>query len=124
MIIAERLRALREEKRLSQGEVESRTGLLRCYISRVEHGNTAPSVETLEKLARAFDMKLYQLLYDGPDPPEPRVVDDCGNAWGAEGRDVRLLDKLRSNLARMNSRDRRVLMATALHMARQRKKHL
>jgi hypothetical protein len=34
MIIGERLRALREEKNFSQGEVEKRTGLLRCYISR------------------------------------------------------------------------------------------
>ena len=38
-----------------------------------EHGHTAPSVETLEKLGRAFDMPLYQLLYDGEDPPIPRV---------------------------------------------------
>jgi len=37
MIIGDRLRALREEKKLSQGDIEKRTGLLRCYISRVEN---------------------------------------------------------------------------------------
>jgi transcriptional regulator with XRE-family HTH domain len=121
MIIAERLRALREEKHLSQGEVERRTGLLRCYISRVEHGNTVPSIETLEKFARAFDMKLYQLLYDGPEPPEPRIVEDGGSEWGAKGKEVRLLIKLRSHLDQMNGRDRAVLMATASQMARKRK---
>ncbi len=36
MIIGERLRTLREQKNLSQGQIEKRTGLLRCYISRVE----------------------------------------------------------------------------------------
>ena len=36
MDIGRRLAALREEKKLSQGDIEKRTGLLRCYISRVE----------------------------------------------------------------------------------------
>ena len=63
MIIGDRLRALREEKKFSQGEIEKRTGLLRCYISRVENGHTVPAVETLEKFARALGVPLYQLLY-------------------------------------------------------------
>ena len=53
MIIGDRLRVLREQKKFSQGEIEKRTGLLRCYISRVENGHTVPAVETLEKFARA-----------------------------------------------------------------------
>jgi transcriptional regulator with XRE-family HTH domain len=53
MVIAERLKALREQKNLSQGDIEKRTGLLRCYISRVENGHTVPAIETLEKMARA-----------------------------------------------------------------------
>src|SRR6266702_3009611 len=53
MVIADRLRVLREEKQLSQGDIEKRTGLLRCYISRVENGHTVPAIETLEKMARA-----------------------------------------------------------------------
>ncbi len=56
MIIGVRLRALREEKKFSQGEIENRTGLLRCYISRVENGHTIPAVETLEKFARALEV--------------------------------------------------------------------
>src|SRR6267378_1455642 len=57
LFIGERLRALREEKDFSQGDVEKRTGLLRCYISRVEHGYTVPAVETLEKFARALEVR-------------------------------------------------------------------
>ena len=70
MVIADRLRALREEKKLSQGDIEKRTGLLRCYISRVENGHTVPAIETLEKLARAMEIPMYQLFYDGEKPPE------------------------------------------------------
>ena len=70
MLIGERLRALREAKKLSQGDVEERSGLKRSYISRVEHGHTVPSVETLEKLARALEVPLYQLFYEGEKPPK------------------------------------------------------
>jgi ribosome-binding protein aMBF1 (putative translation factor) len=69
MIVGERLRVLREEKKLSQGDVEKRTGLLRCYISRVENGHTVPNIETLEKMARAYEVPLYHLLYEGEEPP-------------------------------------------------------
>src|SRR6195256_4502279 len=69
MIIGDRLRALREEKKLSQGDIEKRTGLLRCYVSRVENGHTVPAIETLEKMARALEVPLYQLFYDGEEPP-------------------------------------------------------
>jgi transcriptional regulator with XRE-family HTH domain len=62
MIIGDRLRAFREQKKLSQGDIEKRTGLLRCYISRVENNHTVPALETLEKMARAMDMPLYQLF--------------------------------------------------------------
>ena len=65
MIIGDRLRAVLEEKKQSHGDVEKRTGLLRCYISRVENGHTVPAIETLEKMARALDIPLYQLFYDG-----------------------------------------------------------
>ena len=69
MVIGDRLREMREEKKLSQGDIEKRTGLLRCYISRVENGHTVPAIETLEKMARALESPLYRLFYDGEEPP-------------------------------------------------------
>jgi transcriptional regulator with XRE-family HTH domain len=84
VIIAERLRELREAKNLSQGDIEKRTGLLRCYVSRVENGHTVPSVETLEKMARALELPLYQLMYDGDKPPEtPTAIQKC-EGFGAK----------------------------------------
>jgi transcriptional regulator with XRE-family HTH domain len=44
MVIGDRLKALRESKDMSQGDIEKRTGLLRCYISRVENGHTVPAI--------------------------------------------------------------------------------
>ncbi len=70
MLIGDRLRAIREEKRLSQGDIEKRTGLFRCYVSRVANAHTVPAVETIEKFARALEVPIYQLFYDGDKPPE------------------------------------------------------
>jgi transcriptional regulator with XRE-family HTH domain len=70
MVIGERLRDLRNEKRMSQGDIENKTGLLRCYISRVENGHTVPAVPTLEKMARALGVPMYKLFLDG----EPEVL--------------------------------------------------
>lgn len=73
MIIGDRPRVMREGKKLSQGDSEKRTGLLRCYISRVENGHTVPAIETLEKMARALECPLYQVFYDGEEPPRCRI---------------------------------------------------
>jgi transcriptional regulator with XRE-family HTH domain len=69
MVIGDRLKTLREAKDLSQGDIEQRTGLLRCYVSRVENGHTVPSLETLEKFSRALELPLYHLMFDGDKPP-------------------------------------------------------
>ncbi len=118
MIIGERLRALREAKKLSQGDIEKRTGLLRSYISRVENGHTVPAVETLEKWARSLEVPLYQLFYEGEKPPElphlPKRKSADDIAWGRTRKEARLLNRLRRLLGRMDESDRRLLM----HMAR------
>ncbi len=118
MIVGDRVRVLREQKRFSQGEIEKRTGLLRCYISRVENGHTVPAVETLEKFARALEVPLYQLFYDGDEPPKMSNLSkrkfSTTVAWGDSGKDARLLSKFRNLLSRTDEGDRRLL----LHMAR------
>jgi transcriptional regulator with XRE-family HTH domain len=125
MIIGERLRDLREAKRLSQGDIEKRTGLLRCYISRVENGHTVPAIETLEKMARAMEVPLYQLFYDGDEKPPKlaalpkRKADDT--SWGYSGKDARVLNRFRRLLSRMDGQDTKLLLSTAQQMASKRK---
>jgi transcriptional regulator with XRE-family HTH domain len=122
MIIGDRLREMREAKQLSQGDVEKRTGLLRCYISRVENGHTVPAVETLEKLARAFEVPLYQLFYDGDQPPKlPDLLkrkSSADIAWGSIGKDARYLGKLRRLLGKADENDRKLLLHMTQKMAR------
>ena len=121
MIIGERLRELRVAKHLSQGDIEKRTGLLRCYISRVENGHTVPAVETLEKIARALGLQLYQLMYDGDKVPEAPIAmasnGDKSQTWGLGGGGARYFQKLRRLLAKMNSEDRKLLLYTVQKMA-------
>jgi transcriptional regulator with XRE-family HTH domain len=122
MIVGERLRSLREQRNFSQGEIEKRTGLLRCYISRVENGHTVPAVETLEKFARALEVPMYQLLYDGEAPPQlPEMSKRRGNGaapWGSSGKDARTLTKLRRLLGQAKEEDALLLLSIAQKMAR------
>jgi transcriptional regulator with XRE-family HTH domain len=118
MLIGYRLRSLREEKKLSQGDIEKRTGLLRCYVSRVENGHTIPAVETLEKFARALEVPIYQLLYDGEEPPLVSMPGVRSREWGASGRTARYLAKLRRSLAAMRPGDRDLLLHMTQQMAR------
>jgi transcriptional regulator with XRE-family HTH domain len=122
MIVGERLRTLREERNFSQGEIEKRTGLLRCYISRVENGHTVPAVETLEKFARALEVPMYQLLYDGEKPPQlPNLLKRKASgemAWGSTGKDARMLSKLRKLLGQTKEEDMQLLLSVAQMMAK------
>ena len=124
VIIGDRLRDMREQKKLSQGDIEKRTGLFRCYISRVENGHTVPAIETLEKLARALEVPLYQLSYDGEEPPKlpnlPRRKSSEDIAWGSSGKNGRFLNKLRRLLAKTEEADRKLLLHMAQKMARPR----
>ena len=115
MEIGHRLRMLREEKNLSQGDIEKKTGLLRCYISRVENGHTVPAIETLEKIARALDLPLYRLFYTGDKPPEIRKSLKLSREdLFSRGKGATYLSKLCRTLSQASDADRALLM----HMAR------
>lgn len=97
MDVGKRLRALREAKGLSQGDIERRSGLLRSYISRVEGGYTAPSLSTLEKFAKALEVEPYQLLFLGEGRPvAPRVSEQAGMSKPVK-RFVKLLENMSSS---------------------------
>jgi len=121
MIIGDRLREMREEKKLSQGDIEKRTGLLRCYISRVENGHTVPAIETLEKMARALECPLYQLFYEGEEPPKlPNILKRKSSdeiVWGSTGKEARYLNKFRRLLGKTEESDRELLLYMAQKMA-------
>ena len=90
-------------------------------LFRSENGHTVPAIETLEKLARALEVPLYQLFYDGEEPPKlpnlPRRKSSDDIAWGSAGKDARYLNKLRRLLAKSEEEDRKLLLYMAQKMA-------
>ena len=118
MVIGRRLRILREERDLSQGDIEARTGLLRCYISRVENGHTVPSIETLKKLAGALEVPLYQLFYEGTEPPVLPNLSQLAAWEESDGEhsenDREFFRKINRLVPRIGEQDRELF----LHMAR------
>jgi len=123
MLIGSRLRQLREQKQLSQGDIEERTGLLRCYVSRVENGHTVPSLETLERFAGVLDVPLYQLFFSGDEaPPTPsltprKTLEELTGDNGEKAMDAQFLLKLRNLLTRLTEPDRDVILSLAKRLA-------
>ncbi len=112
MVISHRLRAIREQKDLSQGDIEQRTGLKRCYVSRVENGHTVPSIETLEKMARALEevpLEIQSLA---------RGVSTDQDAWGSSGETAKFFQKLRKLLSRLSNDDRKLIMHMTFQLVR------
>ena len=122
MVIGTRLKKLREERSLSQGDIEKRTGLLRCYISRVENGHTVPSLETLERLAGALEIPLYQLFYEGDEPPllpslsKRRTTEELALDPEQE-KEFRFFEKVKRLLTRVDEKDRQLILYMAQKLA-------
>jgi transcriptional regulator with XRE-family HTH domain len=119
MVIGDRLRELREAKKLSQGDIEKRTGMLRCYTSRVENGHTVPSVETLGKYASALEVSLYKLFYDGTEPLQKPIgaKTKASSGWGSRGKEYREMRRMTKSLSLMDEHDRRLLIHLAFRLA-------
>ncbi len=124
MLIGARLRFFREQKNLSQRDIQRRTGVMGSYISRVESGFGVPTVETLEKFARALEVPLYLLFYEGDNPPKPREPRDPPVrrkldpvAWRNARKDVRFLNQLGTYFSRIDERHRRLLLQLAQMLA-------
>jgi transcriptional regulator with XRE-family HTH domain len=119
MVISERLKTLREQKNMSQADIEKRTGLLRWYISRIENGHTVPAIETLEKMARALEVPIYAFFYGGDKSPaalpKPKAA---SSGWGSSGRDARTLGKFRRLFSQTNKADINLLLFMAQKMAK------
>lgn len=104
MKIGTTIRGYRLQKGLSQGDIEKRTGLLRCYLSRVENGHTVPSLDTLAKIAHALDLPLAQFFAEdslGRELNTQKLSDD----------ELRFLTQIRRYSSNLNDSDRKLLLA-------------
>lgn len=120
MIIGERLRAWREYKAFSLGDMERRTGLLRYHVSRIENGHAIPTLETLAKFARAFDVPLFHLVYeeDGPYHPPilPQSIRSIENPAGLSKNELRFLERLNLLIMQLPECDRQLLFGLTRKM--------
>src|ERR1017187_2230364 len=104
MKIGTTIRAHRLQKGLSQGDIEKKTGLLRCYLSRVENGHTVPSLDTLSKIAMALDLPIARFFADaalGPPLNTQKLSDE----------ELRFLTQIRRYSSNLNESDRKLLLA-------------
>lgn len=112
MNIGETIRNFRLQKGMSQGDIEKRTGLLRCYLSRVENGHTIPSLDTLAKIATAMDVPLAHFF-----------ADTNGNGNGEKAlpqlseEEIRFLTQIRRYSVGLNDSDRKLVLAMVKKMA-------
>lgn len=108
------IRNLRAERGLSQGDIEKRTGLLRCYLSRVENGHTVPSLETLSKIAKAFDLSLAAFFpqpNSSLEPAEKPLPPDMTE------EEMRFLVQIRRYSQHLTDGDKKLLVAMVRKMA-------
>ena len=97
------IRDFRLQRGMSQGDIEKRTGLLRCYLSRVENGHTVPSLETLQKIAAALDLPLSQFFAEDPVKEVPGM--------SLNEDEIRFLTQVQRYSAHLGESDRRLLLA-------------
>jgi transcriptional regulator with XRE-family HTH domain len=113
MNIGETIRNFRLQKGMSQGDIEKRTGLLRCYLSRVENGHTGPSLDTLAKIANSLDVPLSHFFAESPSENGgngknlPQLSED----------EVRFLSQIRRYASNLNDSDRKLVLAMVKKMA-------
>ncbi len=104
MKIGTTIRTQRLQRGLSQGDIEKKTGLLRCYLSRVENGHTVPSLDTLSKIAVALDMSIAQFFAD--DTPGSQF-----NTQRLSDEELRFITQIRRYSSNLNESDRKLLLA-------------
>lgn len=118
MIIGERLKQIRKTKNMSQGDIEHKTGLLRCYISRVENGHTVPAIETLEKMARAMEVPLYQIFFEPNGDQQPKELDlPTPTQKKLSGKDAAVVSHIAGLVERLSARDKKLLVGMAQKLA-------
>jgi transcriptional regulator with XRE-family HTH domain len=112
--IGEVIRSYRGQRGLSQGDIERRTGLLRCYLSRVENGHTVPSLETLAKIAEAMDISLAE-FFPGTETPRDRETQRMLGELSED--EVRFLSEIKRYSSTLSEGDKRLVLAMIRKMA-------
>src|SRR5579862_6577488 len=112
--IGEVIKTYRSQRGLSQGDIERRTGLLRCYLSRVENGHTVPSLETLARIAGAMKISLAD-FFPGADSEQDRETRKILSGLSKE--EIRLLTEIQKCSATLSKDDKNLFLGVIRKMA-------
>lgn len=112
--IGEVIKSYRLERSLSQGDIERRTGLLRCYLSRVENGHTVPSLETLAKIAEAMEISLADFFPSGVSPQDREKKKMLGEMSEDE---IRFLGEIKKYTTTLSDGDKKLVLDLIRKMA-------
>ena len=95
-------------------------GVMRSYVSQIENGRMVPTINTLEKFARALEVPIYAMFYDGERPPKMRNLPKVKEEFDGVGEDARYINQIIRLLNKMSERDRKLLLALVGAMAKAR----
>lgn len=112
--IGEVIKTYRSQRGLSQGDIERRTGLLRCYLSRVENGHTVPSLETLAKIAEAMEISLAD-FFPGTETPRDKETQKMLGELSQD--EIRFLAEIKKYSSTLSEGDKRLVLAMIRKMA-------
>ena len=81
--LARNIKAFRGRRNWSQADLAEKSGLSIVYLSDIERGNKWPYLDTLVKLAEAFNVDVYELL-----KPENTLPPTTGKVFAKYNEEV------------------------------------
>jgi transcriptional regulator with XRE-family HTH domain len=104
--VAHQVREMRRARHLSQRQLAGRMQVPRTYISKIENGKAIPTLGSLERLARALEVDICQLVRDERSRREEEVAAIFNDPFLAEiAAALPMLDSLHRTLVMSTARD-------------------
>ena len=104
--VAGQVRDIRRARHLSQRQLAGRMEVPRTYISKIENGKAIPTLGSLERLARALEVDICQLVRDSRSRRDEEVAAIFNDPFLAEiAAALPTLDSLHRTLVMSAARD-------------------
>lgn len=93
LLLGKKIKELRKAHKYTQEQLAEKIGIGTPNISYFETGKFAPSIETLQKLAQAFGIEIYELYMFQPLKPTSEIKQELAKAIESDEKILRLLYK-------------------------------
>lgn len=93
VLLGKKIREIRKARKLTQEQLAERIDIGTPNISYFETGKFSPSIETLEKIAKALDVEIYQLYMFQPQKSIDEIRTELINFINSDEQTSRLLYK-------------------------------